>query len=77
MSSECIIVYKIQDEMLAIGINPITDESKNPTLEYELQQKLSTHLVSCTHPQCQKSFKARCDVGLQTIDGKYLREAKN
>ena len=74
MSSNCILVYKLQDKILDIGIDPMTDESVNPQLEHELQQKLSKHLVSCTHPQCQKSFKARVEVGLQTDQGEYLKE---
>lgn len=73
MSSNCLIVYKLQDEMLAIGINPITDECKDPELDHSLQQTLSKHLISCTHPQCQKSFIARVQVGLQTKDGEYLK----
>lgn len=74
-AENCPVLYEIQDRLLAIGWNDdgITETSKNPELQKELQTELSQHIMKCSHSKCQTSYKARVEVGIQTKDGVYLK----
>lgn len=72
-AENCLVLYKIQDRILAIGWEDDEDTSKNPELLNQLQNELSQHIMKCSDPQCQRSYKARVEVGIQTKDGVYLK----
>lgn len=72
-AENCLVLYKIQDRILAIGWEDDEDTSKNPELLNQLQNELSQHIMKCSHSECQTSYKARVDVGIQTKDGVYLK----
>jgi hypothetical protein len=74
MSQEkCETLYKLQDDLLRIGVDETTDESLDEEKRQEVQFQMSQHFMTCTHPDCVTSFKARVEVGIQTTDGVYLK----
>ena len=70
---ECNIIYDLQTEDLSIGFDAITDECENPELALDIQQRMSKHFSICDNDDCKISLNARVNVGIQTIDGIYLK----
>ena len=72
MEIQCNTSDQITADLLAIG-RDWDDQSSNPELERKLQNELSLHFTKCDHDDCLKSLNARTEVGIQTIEGVWLR----
>ena len=72
-TTECKIIYDLQTEDLSIGFDAITDKCENPELALDIQQRMSKHFSICDNKNCMKSLEARANVGIQTIEGVYLK----
>jgi len=70
---ECNILEKLQDTLLSIGVDEETDNSLDKEESQEIQFQMSRHFMTCKHLDCVTSFKARVEVGIQTVDGVYLK----